>query len=52
MDVILGLNWMELLGAATAIVGGVLVISLAIPGEQPDKALQSVLDFLKKFSKK
>ena len=39
----------------TGIVGtlsGLLVISMAIPGKQPDECLQKCLDVITKFSKK
>lgn len=52
MDLILSLNWLELIGALTAIIGGLLTIALIFPGEQPDKFLQQVLDFLLKLSRK
>lgn len=42
----------DILGAVSALLSGVIAISLLIPGEQPEKALQSAVDFLKKFSKK
>jgi hypothetical protein len=42
----------EIAGLATLILTGLIGISLMIPGEQPEKALQAVLDFIKKFSKK
>lgn len=35
-----------------ALLLAVVAIALMIPGEQPEKALQSIVDFLKKFSKK
>jgi len=34
------------------ILGGILTVSLAVPGEQPDKALQWLVDMIKKFSRK
>lgn len=48
----LSANWQEYLGAATACAAGLLAVALIIPGDQPDKALQGIVDFLKKFSKK
>jgi glutaminase len=42
----------DLLGAAVLILSGVIVIAEIIPGEQPEKTLYKVVDFLKKFSKK
>lgn len=35
-----------------AILGALLAFFMVIPGEQPDRALQSVVDFIKRFSKK
>jgi len=34
------------------ILSAIIAIALVIPGEQPEKFLQRVLDFLKKWSKK
>jgi hypothetical protein len=45
-------NWMQVAGALTAIVTGAIAIALLIPGEQPEKFLQKVLDFITKFSRK
>lgn len=45
-------HWMEVLGATTALLSGVVAICMLIPGEQPEKFLQGVLDFLAKFSRK
>lgn len=42
----------DILGAVSALLSGVIAITLLIPGEQPEKALQAAVDFLKKFSKK
>ena len=42
----------EYIPLATGLLGAIIAISLVIPGEQPEKALQSIVDFLKKFSKK
>ena len=42
----------DLVASVVAILSGVIGISLLIPGEQPEKALQAVVDFLSKFSKK
>lgn len=40
------------LGAITALLGAVIAIAQLIPGEQPEKSLQAVVDFLAKFSRK
>lgn len=42
----------EIAGLVGLILTGLIGIAMLIPGEQPEKALQSVLDFIKKFSKK
>jgi hypothetical protein len=39
-------------GAITALLGAVIAIAQLIPGEQPEKSLQAVVDFLAKFSRK
>jgi len=45
-------NYQAVLAAVSAILMGVIGISLLIPGEQPEKFLQGVVDFIKGFSKK
>ena len=43
-------NYQSILSAIVAILGGFIVIFSLIPGEQPEKFLQSIVDFLSKFS--
>ena len=38
--------------AAQAFLAGSLALALVIPGDQPDKALQWVVDLISKFSRK
>lgn len=45
-------HYAEVIAAVVAILSGVIGICLLIPGEQPEKALQSVVDVLAKISKK
>lgn len=40
------------LAALNAVLLAVIALALLIPGDQPEKALQGVVDFLAKFSKK
>ena len=40
------------LSAIIGLLSAVIGICLLIPGEQPEKALQSIVDFLSKFSRK
>lgn len=42
----------EILSAVMALLSGVIAICLLIPGEQPEKALKAVVEFLAKFSRK
>lgn len=42
----------DVIGFSILIISGLIGIALLIPGDQPEKALQAALDFLKKFSKK
>ena len=45
-------HWEKLLSAVVALLSAATAIALIIPGEQPEKFLQSIVDFLAKFSKK
>ena len=42
----------EVAGLLIMVLTGLIGIAMLIPGEQPEKALQSILDIIKKFSKK
>lgn len=42
----------EILSAVVALLSGIIAVAMLIPGEQPEKALKSVVEFLAKFSKK
>jgi hypothetical protein len=42
----------EIIAAVMAFLSGVIAVSLLIPGEQPEKALKSVVAFLEKMSRK
>jgi hypothetical protein len=42
----------EIIAAVMALLSGVIAVSLLIPGEQPEKALKSVVAFLEKMSRK
>ena len=45
-------NGPALLGALTACLVALSALFMLIPGDQPEKALQGLADFLKKFSAK
>lgn len=40
------------LSAVVGLLSAVIGVCLLIPGEQPEKALQGIVDFLSKFSRK
>ena len=42
----------DVVSGVIGVLSGVIAISLLIPGEQPEKALKSVVEFLTKFSRK
>lgn len=58
MDAVLGVikwateNGPQMLAAINAVLGALILLALMIPGEQPEKFLQGIVDFLSKFSKK
>jgi hypothetical protein len=45
-------NYAAIIAAISGLLSAIIVIALMIPGEQPEKALQAVVDFLAKFSVK
>mgnify|MGYP001195789060 CR=1 FL=1 len=58
MDVVLQLigwataNGPQFVSALVAVLSALIALSLMIPGDQPEKFLQGIVDFLSKFSKK
>lgn len=52
LSLIVSQDWLAWLGAITALLGAVIAIAQLIPGEQPEKSLQAIVDFLSKFSRK
>ena len=38
--------------AILAVLTAIIALCMLIPGEQPEKALQGIVDFISKFSKK
>ena len=45
-------NWQVVLADVSALLTATIAICLLIPGDQPEKTLQKIVDFLEKFSKK
>lgn len=48
----LAANGASIVAAVNGALGGLIGVCLLIPGDQPEKALQGIVDFLSKFSKK
>jgi hypothetical protein len=49
---LLKIDWLSALGALTALLAAVAAVATFIPGDEPEKTLQKIVDFLSKFSKK
>lgn len=45
-------NYAQIIAGIVGIFSAVLVVALIIPGQEPDKTLQKIVDFISKFSKK
>lgn len=45
-------NWQNTLTAVLALLTSLIGVALIIPGDQPEKFLQGIVDFLTKFSSK
>jgi hypothetical protein len=52
IQVVSSLNWLEIMGAVSGLLAALIVIFELIPGDQPEKTLRSVVNFLAKFSRK
>lgn len=52
LNVIINMNWLELIGAVSLLLNGLIAVSLIIPGDTPDKQLKAAAEFISKFSKK
>jgi hypothetical protein len=49
---LLKIDWLGALGALTALLAAVAAVATFIPGDEPEKTLQKIVDFLSKFSRK
>jgi hypothetical protein len=48
----IGANWDGLLGTITAIFVALIAFFQIIPGDQPEKTLYKIVEFIKKWSRK
>jgi len=46
------LNWLEIIGAVTALLLALITVFELIPGDQPEKTLRAVVSILARFSRK
>lgn len=52
LTLVTSLNWLEVIGALTTILVGLIALFELIPGEQPEKTLRAVVNVIAKFSRK
>jgi len=45
-------NWQSYLGAVSAVLVAAIAVSAMFPGDEPERSLQAVVDFIARFSKK
>lgn len=48
----IGQNYQVILSSIVGVLTGLIAFFMIIPGEQPEKALQGIVNFISKFSKK
>ena len=52
LPLLLSTDWLSLLGALTGVCTALVTFFALIPGDQPEKAIKGVANFLSKFSRK
>jgi uncharacterized membrane protein YuzA (DUF378 family) len=52
LTLVSSLNWLEVLGALTTTLVGLIALFELIPGEQPEKTLRAIVNVIAKFSRK
>ena len=52
IQIVSQLNWLEILGAVTALLLALITIFEMIPGDQPEKTFRKVVEILTRFSRK
>lgn len=45
-------HWQEYLGVITAVLGAAIAVATLIPGDEPEKTLQKIVDFIAQVSRK
>ena len=54
MDLITNIlnNWQAYLGVITAVLAAAIAVATVIPGEEPERTLQKIVDFISQISRK
>jgi len=45
-------HWQEYLGVITAVLGAAIAVATVIPGDEPERTLQKIVDFISQISRK
>ena len=45
-------NWQSYLGVITAVLGAAIAVATVIPGEEPERTLQKIVDLISSISRK
>jgi len=45
-------NWQSYLGVVTAVLAAAIAVATVIPGDEPEKTLQKIVDFIAQISRK
>jgi len=45
-------NWQSYLGVITAVLGAAIAVATVIPGDEPERTLQKIVDFISQISRK
>ena len=45
-------NWQSYLGVITAVLTAAIAVATVIPGDEPEKTLQKIVDFISQISRK
>lgn len=54
MDIInnIAQNWQSYVGVLTAVLTAAIAVATVIPGEEPERTLQKIVDLISRFSRK
>ena len=54
MDLITNIlnNWQSYLGVLTAVLAAAIAVATIVPGDEPERTLQKIVDFISQISRK